>query len=157
MRERRIKIGVHMGLPIVLEMLTTIGLRNAIGGECKWLMAKERRDNLKPWQIEKLNEAMWSIAETLSETLIRYSDERQSVIDQVKNALKPVKTNYVYERCMKHDTRWWTYRTRALHGNGYGYSFTEQEVFQINLAVKEISSRLLSMELVPDDLDDTEE
>ncbi len=151
MSERRIKIGVRMGLPIVLEMLTTIGLRNAIGGECKWLMAKERRDKMKPWQAEKLNEAMWNIAEELAYSHITYSEDRQAVIDQVKRVLKPVKTNYVYERCMKHDTRWWTYRTRALHGNGYGYCFTEQEVLQINLAIKEISSRLLSIELESDD------
>lgn len=146
--ENRIKLSVRMGLPLVLEMVTTIGLRDEVGGECMWLMSKARRDNMKPWQIELLNEAMQRIADRLAEVRITYSDDRQSVIDQVKEALKPVKTKYVYEKHLGMDTRLWTYRTRALHGKGYGYSFTEEDVLKINLAIADIVARLRRIELV---------
>lgn len=155
--EKRIKIGVRMGLPIVREMITATAMTIEYRDDCQWLTKKDRLSKVKPYQIERLNAAIWRIGERLAGVFIHYSDDRQAVIDQIKEHLHPVKLRYIYERHLGHDTAWWTYRTRSLRGKGYGYSFTEQEVFHINLAVKEISARLLSIELVPDDLDETEE
>lgn len=157
MERRRTRIGVEMGLPIVRAMITDTAIRNELGETCQWLGNKERRSKIKAHQVAKVNEAAWSIARQLASVRIQYSDDRQAVIDQIKTLLKPVKFSFIYERHLGKDVTWWTYRTRALYGKGgYGYTFTEEEVLEINLAVSDIVNRLLSIELVVDELPEEE-
>ena len=137
-----------MGLPIIQEMITNMAIKNVLEEPCQWLVIKERLAKIKPYQVDKLNTAITSISETLSSVHIEYSDDRQAVLDQIKKHLKPVKLKYIYEKHLNKDLAWWTYRTRKLIANGYGYTFTEEEVLRINLAIEDIVSRLRRIELV---------
>lgn len=153
MSERRVKISVFLGLPIIQDMITNMAIKNVLNEPCQWLVIKERLAKIKPYQVDKLNSAISSIAETLSKVHIEFSDDRQVVLDQIKFHLKPVKLKYIYEKHLGKDLTWWTYRTRKLIGNGYGYTLTEEEVLRINLAIDDIASRLRRIELVPDDIE----
>lgn len=147
---RRTKIGVRMGLPLVREMITDSAIRTELGEKCQWLGVKERREKMKQHHVEKLNRAAWAIADRLARVHIIYSTDRKAVIDQIKEHLRPVKLKYIYSKHLGKNTAWWTYRTRAPHGNGYCYTFTEEEIFQINIIVGEIAARLQRIELVAD-------
>ncbi len=150
-KKRRVRIGVNMGLPIVLEMLTVAGICEELNDRCAWLTDKERRAKMKPWQVEKLNEGMWRIAERLSKVVIVYSTDRQAVIDQIKEHLKPVKLKYIYGKHLGKNTAWWTYRTRRVREVDWGsYTLTAEEVLKINFAIADIANRVLSIELVSD-------
>ena len=150
-RNRRVKIGVRMGLPIVLEMLTVAGIREELNDSCEWLARMDRRAKMKPHQVEKLNNGMWSIAQRLSKVVIEHSDDRQAVIDQIKEHLKPVKLKYIYGKHLNKGLAWWTYRTRRVREMDWGsYTFTKEEVLKINFAIADIANRLLYIELVSD-------
>ena len=153
MNERRIKIPFQKGAMLVREMLTTKGIEAELGITCSWLYNTKRFCNVKPGHVDAMNCAMWGIADKLAEVHIEYSEDRQAVIDQIKLHLKPVKLKYIYEKHLGHDTQWWSFRTAKLYGNGYGYSFTEDDVLRINLAIEDIVARLRRIELVPDDID----
>lgn len=153
MNESRIKIPFQKGAMLVREMLTTKGIEAELGITCSWLYDTKRFCKVKQGHVDAMNQAMWSIADKLSEVHIAHSDDRQSVINQIKTSLKPVKLRYIYEKHLGQDTQWWSFRTAKLYGNGYGYSFTEDDVLRINLAIEDIVARLRRIELVPDDID----
>lgn len=151
MEIKRTRVGLRLGLPLIREMIPDLAVERVLGCDCSWLKNKSRRENMPPKNIARLNEATLIIGRQLAEVRIEYSTDRQAVIDQIREHLQNVKLRYVYGKHLGHSLEWWTYRTRRPYGNGYCYTLTEDEVLRINLAVADISARLLSIELVPDD------
>lgn len=147
MEIKRTRVMARLGLPLIREMITDSAVEQVLGCDCSWLANKSRRDNMSQKNIDKLNEATLIIGKTLANVRIEYSTDRQAVIDQIKEHLRPVRLQYIYGKHLGHNTAWWTYRTRRPYGNGYCYTLTEDEVLMINLAIADISARLLSIEL----------
>lgn len=148
MKEKRVKIGAAQSVPLIREMITDTAIKEVLDEPCQWLVIKARRDKMKPYQADKLNLATSILAERLAGVHIAYSTDRQAVIDQIKEHLRPVKLKYIYGKHLGHNTVWWTYRTRRPYGNDYCYTLTEDEVLRINLAIEDIVSRLRRIEVV---------
>lgn len=152
MEVNRTRVGLRLGLPLIREMITDTAIVRVLGVDSTWLRSKPRRENMSKKNIERINEATLIIGQQLAEVRIEYSTDRQAVIDQIKEHLQYVKLRYIYGKHLGHSLEWWNFRTRRPYGNGYCYTLTEDEVLKINLAVADISARLLSIELMSDEI-----
>lgn len=153
----RTSINIYEGLPIMLEAVKGTALCEEIGKVAEWLNSRLKRRKNGPYSIRKfseidvqlVNQAVWSLGKKLYETNIDYSDDRQVVIDQIKEKYSAVFQNYIAEKKLGWSDKKFKHRMVNSAAKGSYLSFTETEVQQIVLGVREIASWMLSIEFVP--------
>lgn len=155
MERQRIKLEVYQGLPIVQEMIKDLAITKEMGEVQNWIGQRQFKRMSRNFQftftendVAKLNAAIWRIGERLAATRIEYSDARQDVIDQIKGKLSDVYLPYVYLVKLGVKKYWWNYRMANDYAKGQKCTFKPEDILNINLAVAEIATRLLNIELV---------
>lgn len=151
MEDAKIKINVYRGLDIIEDMIKTTAICREAGKDSKWLYPKRIKRTINQAQLDIINFAIWRIANRLASLKIKYTDDRQYVIDQINEKLDDVRMPYIYVERMAKNRMWYVNRMRNLQEKVNAVSFTEEEIMEINLITAEIAARLLSIELVCDD------
>ena len=152
--ENRIKMEVYASLPELLEYVKATAICAEFGSHATWITSRLNKIKNGPYSVRKftpadmpkLNEAIWSLANKLAVIDITYSDERQEVIEQVREKMSPVFINNIAARKMG-----WTgtkFRCCMVNSNSKGryMTFTQADIQQLVLAVREIAMRMLSVE-----------
>lgn len=158
MNTERVKFGIYEGLPELLEAVKGTALCAEIGKVAEWMNSRLKRRKNGPYSIRKftesdvqlVNQAVWSLGKKLSDVTIEYSTDRQVVIDQIKEKLAPVFLTYVAVKKMGWSDKKFKHRMVNSSAKGSYLSFTESDVQQIVLSVREIAARMLSMEFYLD-------
>lgn len=155
MERQRIKLEVYQGLPIVQEMIKDLAITREMGEVQNWIGQRQFKRMSRNFQftftendVAKLNAAIWRIGERLAVTNIEFTGARQDVIDQIRLKLSDVYLPYIYEGRLGVKKYWWNARMVNSESKGTKANFHSEDVIKINLAVAEIATRLLSIELV---------
>lgn len=155
MERQRIKLEVYQGLPIVQEMIKDLAITREMGENACWLDRRQNKRMSRNFQftftendVAKLNAAIWRIGERLAAANVEFTGTRQDVIDQIRLKLSDVYLPYIYEGRLGVKKYWWNARMVNSESKGTKANFHSEDVIKINLAVAEIATRLLSIELV---------
>lgn len=155
MEKQRIKLEVYQGLPIVQEMIKDLAITKEMGENVAWLDRRQNRRMSRNFQftftendVVKLNAAIWRIGERLAATTIEYTGVRQQVIEQIRQKLSDIYLPYIYESRLGMKKYWWNARMVNSESKGTKANFHSEDILKVNLAVAEIATRLLSIELV---------
>ena len=159
MKTERIKLEVYSGLPVIQEMIKDSAIVKEMGENASWLSQRQHKRMSRNFQykftesdLQKLNVAIWNIGKRLSSVTIEYSEDRQLVIDQIKEKLSDVFLVFICESKLQKSIHWWNNRLKKTDSKGTKASFDPGDIVKINLALTEISARLLSVELVSGNL-----
>lgn len=152
----KIQIKIEKALTIIEEMIKPIAITREIGISPSWLTAKQtqcmNRHNKPIVFIDRdipiINKSITSIGEKLYNIQLVYSSGREEVILKIKEALKYIKSSYLIYDILKKEKRWFQSRMAKPSKEGKKSSFTEDEVIYINLAIRDIANRLLSIEVI---------
>lgn len=146
----KIQIQVERGITIINEMVKYSTLTKEAGMSPAWLSVKIKhsvingvRYDFSEQDISLINKAIESIGERMLQVCITYSPSRDQVNSQIKEAVKAVQSEYIYDKCLRKNKKW--FFNRLLEGGKC--SFTEDDILLINLAIREIANNLLSIEL----------
>lgn len=149
----KLRIKIEKGLPIVQEMVKTVIISNKIGKSSGWIyyrqkhyVLKDKRYEFVQTDIDAINEAIISIGKRLKEMVIKYSENREEVIRQVRAVSEIVKMAYIYNKKLGKKKDWWDNRMRNVPKSGLCSSFSGDDILNINLAVMEIANKLLAIE-----------
>lgn len=155
MERQRIKLEVYQGLPIVQEMIKDLAITKEMGENVAWLDRRQNRRMSRNFQftftendVAKLNAAIWRIGERLAATTIEYSENRQEVINQIKEKLSPIFLSFICTNKLQKSIHWWNNRLKNSEAKGTKADFCSEDILKINLAVAEIAARLLSIEFI---------
>lgn len=155
MERQRIKLEVYQGLPIVQEMIKDLAITREMGETITWIGQRQFKRTIRNFtysftenDVAKLNAAIWRIGERLSVTTIEYKEDRQEVINQIKEKLSEVFLSFICTNKLQKSIHWWNNRLKSSEAKGTKASFLPEDIAKINLAVAEIATRLLSIELV---------
>lgn len=153
--QERIKIEVYQGLPIIQEMIKDLAITREMGEVITWLNQRQNKRVIRNFEysftatdVIKLNEAIWRIGVRLSTIRVENSENRQDVINQIKEKLSELWLPYIYATKMGKKPYWWNDRMKNSETKGNKSSFSAEDILKINLAIAEIAARLLSVELV---------
>lgn len=154
MNTERVKLEVYEHLPKLLETVKATAICAEINTTSQWLNGKLKRAPSSKYStrkftqidIEKLNEGIWSLARKLSVANVEYTDNRQEVIDQIKNNLSGVFLKSIAVKKMG-----WTESKLKIYmvkssAKGNYLTFSKNDVQQLVLAVREVAMRMLSIE-----------
>ncbi len=153
--QERIKIEVYQGLPIIQEMIKDLAITREMGEVITWLNQRQNKRVIRNFEysftatdVAKLNAAIWKIGVRLSAIRVEYSENRQDVINQIKEKLSELWLPYIYANKMGKKPYWWNDRMKNSETKGNKSSFSFDDILRINLAIAEIAARLLTIELV---------
>lgn len=151
----KIQIQVEKGLTIINKMVKYSALTREAGMTPAWLSAKINhnvvngiRCDFYEKDVLLINSVLVSIGERLMKVRITYSPVRETVVSQIKEVLKTVQSEYVYDKYIRKDKRWFFNRLIKPTKEGKKCSFTEDDILLVNLAVREVANNLLSIELI---------
>lgn len=157
MEKQRIKLEVYQGLPIVQEMIKDLAITKEMGETLTWIGQRQFKRTIRNFtysftenDVAKLNAAIWRIGERLSTTTIEYKEDRQEVINQIKEKLSEVFLSFICTNKLQKSIHWWNDKMKNSDSKGNKTSFKPEDILNINLAIAEIATRLLSIELVVD-------
>lgn len=151
--ETTLKINIYTALPEILERVKGVALTATVGKTSAWMQSKlshnvtargKEKVFISP-DVEELNIALVRLADELSEKRITFGPVRDEVIAQVKDISQIVCMPYVCDKVLKKPRSW--YYSRVKPTGKKNSSFSEDDVFQINLAVMNIANFLKSIEL----------
>lgn len=150
--EPKIKINIYTALPDILVKVKGVALTATIGKTSAWMSQKLKRMVVKgaakefvQADVDTLNLALARLSEELATKRIVYTDNRDEVIEQVKEVAKIVSMPYIYMDVLKKNKFWYTNRIAATRK--MNSSFSEDDILQINLAVLGIANHLKIVEL----------
>lgn len=155
MERQRIKLEVYQGLPIIQEMIKDLAITKEMGEAINWIGQRQFKRTIRNFtysftkeDVAKLNAAIWRIGERLSATTIEYNEDRQQVINQIKEKLSSIFLSFICTNKLQKSIHWWNDKMKNSESKGSKSSFKPEDVTKINLAVAEIAARLLSIELI---------
>lgn len=155
MERQRIKLEVYQGLPIIQEMIKDLAITKEMGEAINWIGQRQFKRTIRNFtysftkeDVAKLNAAIWRIGERLSATTIEYNEDRQQVINQIKEKLSPIFLSFICTNKLQKSIHWWNNRLKSSDAKGTKANFQPEDIVKINLAVAEIAARLLSIELI---------
>lgn len=154
MEKQRIKLEVYQGLPIIQEMIKDLAITKEMGEAINWIGQRQFKRTTRNFtysftkeDVAKLNAAIWRIGERLSVTTIEYNEDRQLVINQIKEKLSSIFLSFICTNKLQKSIHWWNDKMKNSESKGNKTSFKSEDIAKINLAVAEIAARLLSIEL----------
>ena len=151
----KIQICAEKALTIIQKMVKTIAITREMGVSDAWIANKQNHNiilasgeefGFAKQDMKKINDALHSIGERLLHTQIRYSNDRDAVISQIKDVLSVVKSSYIYDTLGK-KKRWFESRLAKPSPAGKKSSFSEDDITNINLIIKGIAINVLSIEV----------
>lgn len=148
-------INVYKGLEMVLAKINKVALAAVIGRESSWIGNKYHHNIIKgnvqefvESDLALLNEGLEILGNEIQCSLITYSDDREQVIEQIKELRKMVFMPYIYLEVMKVKKTWFDSRMKPRKPGGKVCSFKEDDVLKINMAAMQIANELKSIEFV---------
>lgn len=151
----KIQIHVEKALTIIQKMIKNVAITREMGVADSWIACKQNHNiilasgdvfGFSKRDMIKINEALASIGKRLFNTQIVYSNDRDAVISQIKDVLSVVKSSYIYDALGK-KKRWFETRLAKPFSTGRKSSFSEEDVININLIIRDIAGKLLSIEI----------
>ena len=154
MDTNRVKMDVYTNLPELMEVVKGTAICREIGVTSAWLNGKLHQNVNTKYSVRKfseddvckLNEGVWAVARKLMDATIEYSEDRQAVIDQVKERYADVFLKQVAIRKMG----WSEGKIKSCmvktSSKGRYMTFGKQELQQLTLANREVAARMLSIE-----------
>lgn len=151
--EKKFQINIYRGLPMVLEKINTVAMASVIGKGGSWINNKYRHNVIKgrPQEfiqsdVELINNGLPLLGDEILGLLIVYNEDRESVIEQIRNLRKIVSMPYVYNEVMKKDKRWFERRMQPRKPGGKACSFKEDDILRINMGAMQVANELKSIE-----------
>lgn len=148
------KIQVHEAIPLVHEMIKMVALGAEIGKSSSWIHNKQngnvsngKKNEFIQSDIDLINRGLQSMGKRLMETHIVYSEDREAVIGQVKEVSSAVNMPYIYLKRMGKNRTWYSNRVKKETPPAAKTSFSENDILSINMNIREIAIRLLSIEI----------
>ena len=148
----KIKIEAYKGLKIVDGFLKRRSLANEAGfKEAVLLMKMKKTKNqfgteyrLTEENVIKLNSSLMLIGERVQNSIIKYSENREDIINQLKILSKDLDMPYIYKHKLNKSASWFANRMRL---NNNFTSFSEKDIVKINCVLWEIAAFLQNVEL----------
>jgi hypothetical protein len=151
--DRKLQVNIYTGLPMVLEKINTVALAAVIGKGGSWINNKHRHNVIKgkaqefvESDIVLMNSGLELLGDEITQSVIVYDDDREKVIEQIKELRKMVYIPYICSEVLKVDKSWFDRRMRPRTPGGKVCSFKEDDVFRINMGVIQIANQLKSIE-----------
>lgn len=151
----RKQINVYEGLDAILEKIKTVALTTAIGKSEAWVRQKlTKRDvrgfiqGFKDVDIELVNVGLQTISKEISQSMIKFDDNRERVIEQVKVLSNYINMPYIYNEVLGKGAYWYKPRMLARVPGRKVCVFKEDDIHAINKAAMQIANELKSTELI---------
>lgn len=151
----KIQIDIYKGLPMVLEKVKSVALSAVIGKSNAWInnklchnLSKGKPCEFYQEDIPLINNGLQILGEEISHCLIDFVEDREKVIEQIKELSAYVSMPYIYKDVMKKTTGWYNNRMLKRKPGWKVCSFKEDDVLQINMAAMQIANELKSIEFV---------
>lgn len=153
----KVKLPVNKGICLVLELIKEVSLCREMEVSTSWMYKRRNKSIIRNYRfdfskedVRLLNETIWRMAKRIESVEIVYNTDRQCMIEQIRQLLSEIKMPYIYQIRMKKQDWWWKARMMNSDASGAKRIFSEEDIWQINLAAKEIAARLLNIELIPE-------
>lgn len=149
----KIQINIYKGLPMVLEKVKSVALSAVIGKSNAWLNIKLNHNIIKGKEQEfvlsdlpLINNALQMLGEEISQNMVKFSEDRDEVIRQIKELANYICMPYIYIGIMKQTKPWYDGRMLVSRQGRRMISFKEDDILQINMAAMQIANELRSIE-----------
>lgn len=150
----KIRIQYEKALPMIQEMIKTVALAAEIGKTSSWIHNKKNHNTMRGRErtfneadISELNKGLESIGNRLLKTVISCHSGREDIIAQLKSLSTTVAMPYIYDVKMGKGRTWYNHRMKKESPSGLKYYFREDDVLFMNMAIREIANKLLSIEI----------
>lgn len=159
MEIEKIRKGVYAELPKLLEVVKIGAIAREAGVSHGWVSGRLHRAPNGPYCIrkfregdmEKINRGLWALGEKLMAVNIPWSADRKECVTTLKETLKDVFVSELISRKLGITlVRVSMYMTMS-EGKTRRPQFSEEEIQQIMMGVREIGLRLVSTELYLDE------
>lgn len=148
------KVQVNDAIAMVHEMVKMVALAAEIGRDSSWIhnkysgniIAGKKKEFTQP-DIDLINKGIQQIGERLLETNIEYSVEREAVIEQVRKVAETICMPYIYLNKLGKTKSWYFNRIKYIPATTARSSFKEKDILLINMCIREIAVKLLSIEV----------
>ena len=151
----KIQINIYKGLPMVLEKIKSVALSAVIGKSNAWMNNKMNRyilngkvSEFTEPDIPLINNALQLLGDEIAQSIVRYSDDREAVILQVKQLATVICMPYIYETVMGKGRQWYNSRVLARVPGRKVCVFKEDDILKINMAAMQIANELRSIEFI---------
>lgn len=152
MSNEKIKVKFNQGIEIVCEMLKMNAIHARTGKSKNWLNFRRREYiPINEQDMKTINKAIHTAGREVSETCLSLYHPNpetsiaagETITEQIKSLQKTLAMDYIYERTLSKTKSWFNHRLTEPDR----YRFKDEEILTINLALKEIGSKLMSIEL----------
>lgn len=152
MSKEKIKVEFQKGIVLVREMLKVNAIHIRTGKSRDWIDDRvSGRTVVKEEDLVLINKAIheagWDISETSLSLYHPNPDTSiaagETIAEQSKSLQKTLAMDYIYERTLGKTKSWYNHRLTEPNR----YRFKDEEILTINLALREIGSKLMSIEL----------
>lgn len=152
MNNGKIKVKFSQGIELVCEMLKMNAIHARTGKTKNWLNFRiGKYTPISEQDVEIINKAIHTAGWEVSETCLSLHHPNpetsiaagETVVEQIKSLQKTLAMDYIYERTLEKTKSWFNHRLTEPDR----YRFKEEEILTINLALKEIGGKLMSIEL----------
>lgn len=150
----RIQMNATEGLKLITEMVTNNWLSEMSGISFRMISfgIKHNIVNGKPyyfneWQIRQINNAIILMSDSI---LYQKMFSDQDSFFSLKRFGKKIKLNYIFQTLMGKTSKWQRMHMNDITETRYYGKFTDQEIININLSLRQMSAKLRSIELVCD-------
>lgn len=151
----RKQVNIYEGLPLILEKINCVALSSVIGKSDSWIrnklghyVIKGKAKEFILTDLELINKGLILLGDEIMQNLVIYEEDREEVIEQIKELRKLVSMQYVCVEVLKENKRWMDSRMRHRPEGGKVCSFKEDDIHAINKAAMQIANELKSTELV---------
>lgn len=151
----KIQINIYKGLPMVLEKVKSVALSAVIGKSNAWMNNKMNRyilngkvSEFTESDIPLVNNALQLLGDEIAQSIVQYSDDRESVILQMKQLATVICMPYIYGNVMGKGRQWYNSRVLARVPGRKVCVFKEDDILNINMAAMQIANELRSIEFI---------
>lgn len=153
MKNEKIKVDFHKGISIIREMLKLTAVSSRTGKSKAWFDFRVvGTTEVKEEDLERINKAIhtagWEVSETTLSLYHPNPEESlaagENIVEQMKTLQKTLAMDYLFRRTLGKDMKWLNNRLSQPKR----YKFKDEEILTMNLALKEIGSKLMAIELI---------
>lgn len=149
----KIQINIYKGLPMVLEKIKTVAFAAVIGKSEAWVRQKlTQRDmrgfvqGFKEVDIDLINNGLQMLGEEISQCMVKFDDDREGVIEQIRVLSNYISMPYIYNKVMGKPRLWYASRMLARVPGRKVSTFKEDDILKINMSAMQIANELRSIE-----------
>lgn len=149
----KIQINVYKGLPMVLDKIKAVALAAVLGKSGFWLHGKMKHSNVRGFvqefkesDLELVNNGLQVLGDEISQCMVKYSEDREGVIEQIKVLSNYINMPYIYNKVMGKERQWYNTRMLARVPGRKVCVFKEDDILKINMAAMQITNELRSIE-----------